>query len=203
MPPASGTSTESVPSRTASREPHTTRLKTSRPKSSVPKRCAADGARRRSRTLIAIGSCGAMSGAKEARSRRPPKSAKPRTIGGDRRARPTKAANAPGRRSIAAGSLGVADTRIEPRIQHVHREIHEHEGDGAHQDGALDEREIAIEDRLRRETPDPRPAEDVLDDVRATKERAELEADDRRDRDERVLQRVPQDDHALPQALRP
>ena len=57
-------STDTTPASRLARAPNTTRDSTSRPFSSVPIQCASDGALRIAVQLVAIGSYGAISGAK-------------------------------------------------------------------------------------------------------------------------------------------
>src|SRR6266540_1833873 len=134
----------------------------------------------------------------------PTKRTSPTTAFGERAKR---RANATARSSVSRSTRGsarsgVADTGIEPRIDQVHRQIRREVDRRAEEHGPLDDREVAVEDGLDREPPDAGPAEDVLDDERAAEQGSELQADERRDRDERVLQRVPQDDGALAEPLR-
>src|SRR5258708_3147501 len=145
-PPPAAMRTESTPRRTARREPQMTRLKTSRPRSSVPKRCADDGPCSMSRGTSAIGSWVAMSGAKSAVSSSAPKSASPEAPNGDRMSR----------RSTSR----IADPRIEPGIQQIDDEIRDEGRDGDQQHGPLDHREVTIEDGLYRKEADAGPAED-------------------------------------------
>src|SRR5579859_4056616 len=177
----------------------------SRPRSSVPNQCPGDGPWSRSRITTAIGSVLASTGASAAIAKRRAKSVRPAMALGEDAKRPARTSHRRCTREVAGrrGTLGVADTRIEPRIQHIHDEVAREVGDRDEQHGPLDHREVAHEDRLHRELPETRPAEDRLDDERAAEEAAELQPDERDDRDERVLEGVADDHGALAQALRP
>src|SRR5258708_4499346 len=86
MPMAAPTPTAMSPTDSETREPKITRDRTSRPTSSVPNGCAADGGSSATAPLTAVGSYGARSGAKIATAARKSTSAPPMTIRGLRRA---------------------------------------------------------------------------------------------------------------------
>src|SRR6266480_2254958 len=96
-----------------------------------------------------------------------------------------------------------ADPRVEVRVEHVHDEVDEDERGGEQEDRRLHHGIVAVVDRLHRQAPDPRPREDRLGDHRAAEERAELDPDDRDDRDRGVLERVLPDDRGVAHALGP
>src|SRR5881398_1908390 len=49
----------------------------------------------------------------------------------------------------------VPDARVDPRVADVHQEVHDDEAAGHHHDQGLDERVIAVRDRLHEEQPEP------------------------------------------------
>ena len=61
-------------------------------------------------------------------------------------------------------------------------------------DGPLDHRDVAVADRLQQLLADPGQREDLLDDRPCPDERADVQADDRDQAEQRVAQRVP-DEH--------
>src|SRR3989475_620017 len=165
-------------------------------------RCAADGGWRRSLTWSAIGSAGAMSGANAAMRSSAPNRTSPTTSGGERRTRRRSGVTRRRGAAAARAALAIADPRVEPGVKDVDHEVRQQVRDRDEEDCPLHQREVAVEDRLDREAPHAGPAEDGLDDERAAEQGAELESDDRRHRDERVLERVPEDDEPLAQSLR-
>src|SRR2546428_788879 len=119
-------------------------------------------------------------------------------------ARPTSAA---GSRTIAAamsrrpkpartaGALGEADSGIQVAVQEVHHDVEHDEEDPDHQDRALHEGVIALNDRVQQKPPDAGNREDLFDDDRAAQELTDLDAEQRDHDDEPVLEDVtPQDD---------
>ena len=79
--------TEMTPTESDTRLPQMTRERTSRPRSSVPRKCAPLGGRSESATFTLIGSYGATSGANAARKSQMKTSAPPRIMRGLRRAK--------------------------------------------------------------------------------------------------------------------
>src|ERR1044072_226442 len=66
------------------------------------------------------------------------------------------------------------DARVDRRLDHVDHEIEEHEEQREHQDGALQKRKIALEDRRVEQKAGARPGEHGLDQDRAAEQIAEL-----------------------------
>src|SRR3954452_11143302 len=221
-------SVASTPASSDARAPYTTRENTSRPRSSVPMMCALDGPCRTALKFVAAGSYGAMSGAKIAMRTNNVATQMPATASGRRPRRRsarrrvrTRGATATSIALIAsapAGSRrrrrsrndalscltsGDADARVEDRIQEVHREVDDDVADRRDQDDALDDRVVAREDGVERELAEAGQDEDLLGHHRAGDQQAELEAEDRHDRQEAVAQRVAADDLALAEPLRP
>src|SRR5438094_352918 len=131
-----------------------------------------------------------------------PNRTSPTTSGGERRTRRRSGVTRRRRAAAARTALAIADSRVEPGVKDVDHEVRQQVRDRDEEDRPLHQREVAVEDRLDRQAPHAGPAEDVLDDERAAEQGAELESDDRRHRDERVLERVPEDDEPLAQSLR-
>src|SRR6185503_11794954 len=86
----------------------------------------------------------------------------------------------------------VMDARIEQPVADVHGPVDEHEGQTEQEHDRLDDRIVALGDCLHRELPHAGPREDRLGHHRAAEERADLEAEDGHDGNQRVLQRVPE-----------
>ena len=89
----------------------------------------------------------------------------------------------------------MADARIDHGVRHVHEEVDEDVAEGAHEDDALDERVVLVEDGGDGEAPHAPAREDGLDDDGAREQVAELHADDGDDGDEGVAEGVLEDDH--------
>ena len=93
------------------------------------------------------------------------------------------------------------DPRIEIGVEHVDGQVDRHEADGEDQDRALRQREVARGDGADRHAADARPGEHGLGDDRAAEQEADLQADQRDDRDHRVAQRVTDGDAPVRGAL--
>src|SRR5436309_2257540 len=97
----------------------------------------------------------------------------------------------------------VPDARVEPRVEEVHGEVDQDEAQRDHQHTALHERKVASENALNHQGADARPGEDGLGQHGAAQQVAGLDADDRDDGNQRVLQSMAQHDRALDDALGP
>src|SRR4029453_17854374 len=86
----------------------------------------------------------------------------------------------PGRRSARS------DPGIDPAIEHVDHEVAHDEAHGDQQHDALHERVVAGKYRVDHEASDTGQGEDVFGDDRAADQRAELQAEDGHDGDQRV-----------------
>src|SRR5256884_543242 len=64
------------------------------------------------------------------------------------------------RQRTAASSQ--TDPGVEVRVEHIHPQVHEHEGAGEQEHCRLDHRVVAVVDRLHRQAPDTRPRADRL-----------------------------------------
>src|SRR2546426_2857446 len=89
------------------------------------------------------------------------------------------------------------DARIDDPDDEVPDDVGRHDDGREQDDRALDHREILVADRLHGEGRHARPGEDRLRDDGAAEELAELEPQDRDDRDARVAEGVLDDDRAL------
>src|SRR5256714_11811330 len=61
-------------------------------------------------------------------------------------------------RTLRRGS-GIADARVDDRVQDVHDQVRDDDEERAEQDRALDHREVAVLDRVEREPADARDVE--------------------------------------------
>src|SRR5919197_1539268 len=197
------------------------RERMSRPKLSVPSRCSGPGGSRKSAKLVATGLYGAMTPAKSAARTITMMSTAPAVPSGRRRMksrtnranrrRPVSAryrlrATSSASRVIAVIRLArssVPDPGVEHDVEHVHDEVDEDEDHREQQHQRLDQRVVTVSDRLDEELAEPVEVEDLLGHDEPADEERELERDDRDDREQRVAQRVPDDDEALAYALRP
>ncbi len=96
-----------------------------------------------------------------------------------------------------------ADARIEDRVDEVDGEVDDDVAGGGDEDDALDQRVVPLVDRVDRQPPEAGDDEDLLGDDGPRDQRAELQADHRRDRDQAVADGVDADDAPLRQPLRP
>src|ERR687891_1087346 len=97
----------------------------------------------------------------------------------------------------------VPDPRVEERVGQVDGQVeadHHRRHDEVHR---LHDRVVEPGERLEEEQADAGQAEDRLDDDGAADVERHLQADQAHHRDQRVLQRVPEHDRALGQALGP
>src|SRR5215207_9010728 len=162
------------------RPPYNTREKMSRPKVSAPKRCFALGAARIAVESCAIGSYGAMIGARTASNITVVSATVPamppglsfrrrsascvRLLELDRRPRAVLAPPPCADPILAANgwALLIADPGVEHRIRQVDDKIDKHVDDCRHEHRALNQREIAARDRGDRDTSQARSREDLF-----------------------------------------
>src|SRR5512132_3160017 len=140
-----------MPTRSEMRAPASTRAKMSRPSSSRPNQCVAEGPSSRLSSCCAAGSNRANAG-------------------------PTSAARI-AMSTIAAPSLLIADSRIDEPVEEIRQQVHTDVGHGNEQDASLHQRVVSKTDRLNQQAADSRPRKNRLGDHRARQYGAELQAD--------------------------
>src|SRR3989454_7490339 len=207
--------TDASPTVSDTRAPYTIRLSTSRPSGSVPNGNAAVGAcmrigNPRSFRLNSYGSRGASTGARMATTTSPRMIIALTAPSGLRRTsrhtaphtpHSAKGAPSPPCDTAAGAASAVTDSGIKPGVAQVDEQVRHHDHRGEEQHGALDQGVVAQQDGVEHQAADARLQEDELHDHGAPEQHRELLADDRHDRDERVLQRVPHDHGALAHTL--
>src|SRR5438132_2124910 len=170
------------------RAPKRSRLRRSRPNSSVPSGCPAVrmGERRRAVSMTS-GSRGAIHGASTASTAMTATSPRPK------RAELLL-------RNMRTRSV-IADAWIEDGVEEIDHEVDEHEGCGDEEHAALDERIVAGLDGPHHHGAEPRPGEVRLRQVGPAQEPALSPLQHLCDVVARVLEHVPRDDGALGQTL--
>src|SRR3954466_8143627 len=99
--------------------------------------------------------------------------------------------------SDEAAALIVSDARISFRIEHISEKVDQHEDHRQKQNAALDGRQIALLNGEQHVPPDTRPRKYRLRENAARQVVADIESQDRDDRQQRVAQRVAADDASL------
>src|SRR6266511_2529768 len=155
------------------------------------------------------GSCGATTGAKTAASTKVSATSRPTTASGMRRKRVrssrrrrarglSSSAGAVSTKLIASGGpTRDADARVQVRVEQVDGQVDDDVPGRRDEDDALEQRVVALVDRVDRQPPESGDAEDLLGDDGAGDQCAELQSDHRRQRDERIAQRVLADHRPL------
>ena len=179
------------------------RASTSRPSSSVPSRCSALGACERVEQIL-LERVVRRDQRRQQRHRPPAAGRSPArrrasafqralgqrpSAGRGRRGRVETGAEPASRRPSEAGDRSFSHTESAGRARRTpcRRQVDQHEAHRDQQDDALHQRVVAREDRVHHQPPDPRQREDGLGDDGAADQRAQLQPDDRHDRDQRVL----------------
>src|SRR5205814_4467345 len=105
--------------------------------------------------------------------------------------------------NVHAGTraLGEVDSGIQVAIQQVHDDVDADEEDRDDKNGALHQRVVALEDRSEEHPADARDGEDLLDDDRPAQQLTDLDAEQRDDHDEPVLEHMPPHHETWCQAL--
>src|SRR5687768_16892656 len=80
-------------------------------------------------------------------------------------------------------ACATADPGVEDGVEQVDGEVREHRSEGEEQHDALHHHEVALGDRLEEEAAHAGKSEELLDDDGAADQRADLEADDRQQRE--------------------
>src|SRR6185503_4610436 len=163
-----------------------TRLRMSRPKSSVPSGWFRLGDCRRSVDFILMGSCGASSGARSAVATSTRMSRPPRTPSGLLRITRNTRASEPVLNDMRK-RLAEPDPRVEEAVDHVDHQIQNDDARGQEQVDALDDRVVAPGDGVEQELADTGQDEDALHDHSAAEEGRQLEAHDGDDGDHGIL----------------
>src|SRR5262245_43925384 len=97
----------------------------------------------------------------------------------------------------------IPDPRIEHGTHDVDHEVDQYVGSAGQEDEALHDGDVTVQDHVDRQPSQALAGEHVLDDDTPAEQRAELEADDGDDRDDRVPERVAKQDHPIRQPLGP
>src|SRR5215475_8179787 len=162
------------------REPWITRLKISRPKLSVPRTCSApmpSGDFIMAVSSCLLGLCGANSGPKM------PIMMNAMTINPPLNAFTWKRGKG---FATAPGLFSVADSRVNDCIESIDDQINRYKRHRVRHHESGHQWIVASVERRDQQTAAARPGENRLDDDRAAEQRAEFEADDGDDRDQRV-----------------
>src|SRR6266849_3907815 len=198
------------------RAPYRSRLSSSRPSWSTPSQCCDDGPGQQlapsAFRFTSFGEYGALSGAKIEITTKAQTRKKPTSAPGFRRRRDQASTHSPPvaasswipRASSSATDIAASaqpDARVDDRIQGVHDQVDDDEHDGEEEDAALQDRVVAVEDRILEPAADAGPREHRLRQHRSRQQEAGLQADDRRDRQQGVSQHVPRVDLVRRQSL--
>src|SRR5437899_2755947 len=175
-----------------------------------------------------VGSCGAMRSAKIATSMRPPRMTMA-ACGASRTALITDLSLPAAARSEASrvfagivaivtylvsrtlgslmswflGSSREPDSRVDKGVEDVHDQVDPDDHEARHDHDALHERKVPLEDAFVEQAADAGPREDYLDDDGGVDHHDHVDAGQREDRDERVLERMHGDDHDVREPLEP
>src|SRR6266508_228706 len=227
VPMLPATSVPISPTINDTRAPWIRRLRMSRPWKSVPSSVIArppsiqnGGSNTCAPCTGSVGSYGAMRSAKIATSMRPPRMTTA-ACGASRAAlmtaRSLPAAARPGASRVSAGIVAIVtylmswflgssrepDSRVDEGVENVYDQVDPHDHEAGHDHDALHQREVPLEDTLVEETPDAGPRKDHLDDDGGVDHHHHVDAGQREDRDERVLERMHGDDHDVREPLEP
>src|SRR5215467_7309530 len=197
------------------RAPWITRDRTSRPSESVPKRWSREGGRSLCRTSGAIGSCGAIWLAKRAQATQKSRTRPPTITVGDRLIRRRRSSVASRRCSAAvlvtgavataliSWSFGAAksNARIDQRVADVGHERGSQIDDPDQHDRGLEEREIPLQRRREKHTPQALEVEHEPNHNRAAYQITQRRRDHCDRRHQRVAEHVAHHDRAPGQAL--
>src|SRR5438045_3516328 len=163
---------------------------------SVPNQYWSDGHLSRFTGDSACGSLVPSQGANTAIATMTRNSTPPTTMVGWRRMYRRSPCDAGSATAIARSVVGttvirpsIADARVDQRIADIVQQIDQHIGAGKDQDDALNDRIVATQDRVDGQAPEPRDCEYCFGDHHARDQQRHADADDRRDRHRRVLQR--------------
>src|SRR5262245_38410123 len=160
------------------RAPYIRRETSSRPSPSVPSQCTAENGARRSSMSMAVGSGSGRTVAKIA-------SAKTKIIQtiAAQNSMPSRLPLRAGRETASparsSSSVAMADPGVENGVEQVDDEVHDDEARGNQQHHALQDDEVAREDRADQQPADAGKRKDGLDDQRAANQPADIDPGDR------------------------
>src|SRR5919106_815844 len=176
MPPTDVSTMVTPPTSSDTRAPYTTRLHTSRPNSSVPRKFVPLGGFSRLTGSSRVGSWVATRPAASAAASMSTKIAVPTTTLGLRRSR-----------------LPIADPRIDEDVEHVDHEVDEHVRGGGDEDDALHDGVVAAQDRRDDQAAEAGDVEDDLGDDRSADQDGGGDPDHGDHRHHRVAEAVSDD----------
>src|SRR5439155_16529185 len=113
----------------------------------------------------------------------------------------SRLAAVPGATALCAAMVAIVtlprepDSRVDESVEDVHDQVDADDHEAGHDHDALHEREVALEDALVEQAADARPREDHLDDDGGVDHHDHVDAGQREDRDQCVLERVHRDHH--------
>src|SRR5262245_7794235 len=197
MPIKPDTKTTAKATKSETREPWITRLKISRPRLSVPSKCAepsAWGGRIIAVSSCLLGSWGASAGPKM------PTRTNDKTITPPVNALTWSRGN---RRASVPICRSVADSRVNDCIKAIDNQVDGDERSGVGKDHTGDQRIVARIERGDEQAAAARPGEDGFDDDRAAQQGAQFQSDHGNHRDQRVARDMAPDDFFLAQAFGP
>src|SRR6266545_4339296 len=207
MPPTDVSNMVVTPTSSEMRLPWRTRLQTSRPNSSVPRKCRALGAWSRAAGSSRVGLCVESTPASSAASTKARRIRAPATTLRLARVRRSQRGRVDGAAALTVGARTstvasvIADPRIDQRVQQVDPEIDEHVGRGRDEDDPLHHRVVTPQNRRNDEAAQTRDVEDDLRDDGAPDQHGGRDADDRDDGHERVAKGVDPGDRAVRKPL--
>src|SRR5262249_20981851 len=188
---------ESNPTVSELRAPKISRESMSRPSPSVPSQCCASGGMGRASMSMSVGLWIGRKFASAAATTTIAihASAAQNTFESRRRRRGATAT------STAVSSTAMADPRVEHGVEHVDREIEQHEADRDEQHDALQDDEIPRVDGADQQATDARQREDRLHDDRAADQPPDVDAAHGHERERGGLERMHQEDAGGAQSL--
>src|SRR3954463_9351624 len=166
------------PTTSEMRAPWISRGSSSRPSPSVPSQCAAENGARRSSMSMVVGSGIGSTVAKIARA----KTKMIQTVAAQNstpRRLPFFAGAETASSARSSSSVAMTDPGVENGVEQVDDEIHDDEARGHQQHHALQDDEIAREDRADQQPADARQRKDRLDDQCTADQAADVDAGDR------------------------
>src|SRR5512134_2745890 len=181
------------------RAPYTIRARTSRPRSSVPNGCSAEGGWRTRSTSMRFGSCTDRIPGKAEMKKNRKTTAPPATASRLRNRRRRKSAEI-GR---ASGTIPLLrpDSRVRQRVADVRKQVADQRKEGADHEDPHDEGVVPRHDPLVKELTHPGDREDRLEDDRPSEQVRHGKTHDGDHRQKRVPHRVAEHDRPLHQPL--